>query len=226
MDIETDEDKRIYGPRWPKFLANCKAVLGVEAGVSVFDIDNIVRPQYAKIVKGHPDISFPKSPFEKVYEKLLVPYEDNIFYRTISPRHFEAAAFRVCQILFEGKYSEILKPMEHYIPLKKDFSNFDEVIGIFQDKELRSRIIENAYTDLIASKKYSYERFIKHFDDELIEYSSEIDEREALKIKSLLGRRSFYQYMWLMLAIIRQTNFPGRGIIKPLVKPFLKYLGI
>ena len=58
----------------------------------------------------------------------LPRWEDVVFYRTISPRHFEAAAVRVCQILFEGRYSEAMEPMVHYIPLKKDFSNLDEVL--------------------------------------------------------------------------------------------------
>ncbi|MCJ7532967.1 MAG: hypothetical protein MUO64_18335, partial [Anaerolineales bacterium] len=35
LDIETKETKRIYGLNWYKFLANCRAVLGVETGVSV-----------------------------------------------------------------------------------------------------------------------------------------------------------------------------------------------
>ena len=64
---------------------------------------------------------------EEAYELLLYQYEDNIPYRTISPRHFEASALRLCQILLEGKYSGVMRPMVHYIPLKKDFSNFDEV---------------------------------------------------------------------------------------------------
>ncbi len=85
---------------------------------SIFDIDDTVRPQYERLTAEHPGISF-----DEAYAKLLHRFEDKIRYRTISPRHFEAAAFRVCQILFEGRYSEIMQPMIHYIPLKKDFSN-------------------------------------------------------------------------------------------------------
>ena len=66
-------------------------------------------------------------------------------YRTISPRNFEAAAFRVCQILYEGHYSGVMEPMRHYIPLRKDFSNFDEVVERFRDavaapRERRERL--------------------------------------------------------------------------------------
>ena len=57
-----------------------------------------------------------------MYERLLAQYDGKgVYYLTMSPRVFEAAAVRSCQILFEGRYSGILEPMVHYIPLKKDF---------------------------------------------------------------------------------------------------------
>ena len=161
MDIETDEDKRIYGPAWYEFLANCRAMLGVEAGVSIFDVDDVVRIAYEQLVAKNPRISF-----EELSAKVLDKWEDNIFYRTISPRHFEAAAFRICQILFEGSYSGVMQPMVHYIPLKKDFSNFDEVIRLFKDTQIRRELTENAYRDLIASGQYSYQKFVEDFDQD------------------------------------------------------------
>ena len=36
-------------------------------------------------------------------------------------------------ILFEGSYSGIIKPDEHFIMLKKDFSNFDNVLKKSKD---------------------------------------------------------------------------------------------
>jgi len=163
MDISSEEQKRIYGKQWLEFLGNCRATLGVEAGVSIFDIDNVIIPQYQRMVAEKPEMDF-----EEVYEKLLCRYDGKgIYYRTISPRAFEAAAVRTCQILFEGRYSGILKPMVHYIPLKKDFSNFDDVIRMYRDESFRRELTENAYRDLIASGEYSYRQFIKKFDEGL-----------------------------------------------------------
>ena len=228
VDIETEEAKRIYGDSWFKFLANCKSVLGVEAGVSVFDIDNVVRPQYAKLVKGHPDLSFPDCPFEEVYEAILAPYEEKIFYRTISPRHFEAAAFRVCQILFEGKYSGVLKPMVHYIPLKKDFSNFGNVVDMFRNASLRQTLTENAYQDLIASGRYSYEGFVQGFDGELLSrgLSSALSRTEAEMMDHLMDKGKFRRFLLTLLAIAREKRFPGRDALKPVLKPLLDHFGI
>lgn len=162
FDVETEEHMRIYGDDWYRFTADCRGVLGVEAGVSIFDINNEVRPQYEKLLAENPDMSL-----EEMENRLLGRYEDNIYYRTISARHFEAAAFRVCQILFEGKYSGILEPMVHYIPLKKDFSNIDQALELFRDDEFRNRLTDNAYRDLIESGRYSFRALIEEFDREL-----------------------------------------------------------
>jgi hypothetical protein len=185
LNIETQEQQRIYGKAWYEFVADCRGMLGVEAGVSIFDTEDVVRLAYEKLILENPQISF-----EEMSQKLLNQWEDNIFYRTISPRHFEAAALRVCQILFEGKYSGIMQPMVHYIPLKKDFSNFDEVIRLFQDETVRYELTENAYRDLIASGKYSYKNFIQTFDNELSKegFSPTISEEEIKRVSSYMDK--------------------------------------
>ncbi|MGH2462321.1 MAG: hypothetical protein ACRDFZ_01685 [Candidatus Limnocylindria bacterium] len=164
LDIATDEADRLYGDAWYRFLGSSRAVLGVEAGVSIFDINDQVRPATEAFLARHPSASF-----EEVEAQVLQPWEDNIPYRTISPRHFEAAAFDTCQILFEGSYSGILASGTHYIQLRKDFSNFDEVIQTFRNAGQRARIVANARRDLIESGRYGYAAFIRSFDDALAE---------------------------------------------------------
>ena len=66
-------------------------------------------------------------------------------------------------ILFEGEYSSVLEAIKHYIELKKDFSNINEVIEMAQDPELYNKITNRAYSDLIESGKYSYQSFIQDF---------------------------------------------------------------
>jgi hypothetical protein len=207
LDIESEEEKRLYGDRYYEFPANCRGVLGVEAGVSIFDIDDVVRPHYERLLAENRRITF-----EEAHTRLLHRFEDNIPYRTISPRHFEAAAFRVCQILFEGKYFGIMQPMVHYIPLKKDFSNFDEVIHRFKDVRLRQQLTENAYQDLIASGRYSYQRFIQGFDEELLAagLTPDIPVTKMHEVTDLLARGSRYKYACAWINSLRDRPFPGR----------------
>jgi hypothetical protein len=163
LDIDVSENGRLYGEDWYRFLSRCRAVLGVEAGVSIFDIEDKVRHACEGFSGTQPEASF-----SDIENRILKEWENNIFYRTISPRHFEAAAFRTCQILFEGKYSGILEPMVHYIPLRKDFSNIDFVMDTFLNNTERQRIQDNAYRDLIASGRFSYRRFVEAFESKAL----------------------------------------------------------
>jgi hypothetical protein len=162
LDIGVDEDDRLYGDAWYRFLGRCRAVLGVEAGVSIVDLDDQVQPATSAYLATHPGASF-----DEVSREVLAPYEDNVYYRTISPRHFEAAAFDTCQVLFEGDYSGLMTAGTHYIGLRKDFANLDEVIGMLRDDAERSRIVVAAKRDLIDSGRHTYRVFIAELDAEL-----------------------------------------------------------
>lgn len=158
-DIETDENRRINGDGWFEFLSNCKFVIGVEAGVSVVDIDDVVYKEYQRMVKNSPDTTF-----SEFYNNVLKPYEDKILYRQVSPRLFEAAALKVTQILMEGDYNGVIEPYIHYIPLRKNFQNIDEVISLMGDSDYCSKIADQTYQELIASGKYHYRVLSEQID--------------------------------------------------------------
>lgn len=217
LDIEIEEEKRIYGDDWYRFLGNCKACLGVEAGVSIFDLEDVVYQKCENYITQKPDATF-----EELSEQILNKWESNIEYRTISPRHFEAAAFKVCQILFEGNYSGILKPMIHYIPLKKDFSNFDEVMKMYNNVELRQQISENAYNDLIKSGKYSYKNFANSFDQELINEGIFPEKNPSIeqKISIMLLRGKFFRDIRARILYFIFNVFPGKQFMFKAIKPY------
>ncbi len=165
LDIDMSEESRLYGEDWYRFLAGCRGFLGTESGASVIDVEDEVREEYEALL-----IETGEEPtVERLEQGALGRWDGATPLRTTSSRHFEAAALRVCQILFEGSYSGALKPDQHYIPLRKDFSNLDAVIERFRDPEQRRELTENAHRDLIASGEHSYERFFAGFDATLRE---------------------------------------------------------
>lgn len=210
LDVAVNEESRIYGEAWWEFLANCRGVLGVEAGVSIFDLDDRARLECLRLLRSNPSLTY-----EEAHDRVLYKWEGNIPYRTISPRHFEAAALRVAQILFEGEYSGVLKPSIHYIPLKKDFSNFEQAMATFKDPTARRQLTDNAYRDLIASGTWGYEAFVSIFDLELrragfrpeIQTSVRATVTDRLKSDQLLRKLSG------RLAITRHASFPGRRVM-------------
>ena len=89
-------------------------------------------------------------------------------YRTVSPRHFEAAACRTLQILYEGEYRGILLPWRHYLPLRRDFGNFEEIVGALRDGALAAEITERAFAEVAANPAYSYATFVGALDEAIL----------------------------------------------------------
>jgi hypothetical protein len=114
---------------------------------------------------------------------------------------------RACQILFEGRYSGVMQPGIHYIPLRKDFSNLDEVLRLFRDPRVRRELTENAHRDMIASGNYSYRRFIEGFDRDLIEAGLAPDpsSTELVPLGRAVGRGRRWRELRVQLRWIAAT---------------------
>jgi len=82
--------------------------------------------------------------------------------------------------------------MLHYLPLKKDFSNFDQVVEWLGDSRLPGEITENAHRDPIRSGRYSYERFVQGVDEELLArgLSTEITPKQRALMDNALQARA------------------------------------
>jgi len=153
-DISMREEDRIYGMDWYAFTGRCRAVLGTESGSNVWDFDGSIerRLQELNSKLGRPATYEEFLPFIEDVEK-----HSNI--GEISPRHFEAAVLKTPMVLFRGRYSDILEPWIHYIPLEKDFSNVDDVFHALEDFDLLEKITARTYQDLVTSGQYTYKAF-------------------------------------------------------------------
>lgn len=226
LDIAGGEGDRLYGDDWYRFISRCRAVLGVESGVSAFDLEGEVYAEYVRLLEERGAVGI--ADLESLSE-----WEDVVYYRTISPRHFEAAALRACQVLFEGRYSGILQPMVHYIPLEKDFSNMERVIALIKDAEVRGELTRNAHRDLIASGEWGYERLIESVDGTLQEagVSEEPDSagqaalRSALR-RGALVRRTRRQLDWLLRALLsRPLVIRAARLVHPVTSRVRRLMG-
>ena len=158
-NIEVTEESRIYGSAWPEFIGNCRAVLGTESGSNVFDFDGSIKSAIEAFLAENPDADF-----ESVHERFLQGHDDTIHMNQVSPRIFEAIAMKTCLVLFEGSYSGVVRAWDHYIPLKKDFSNVDGVFSALADLPRLAAMTQRAYDDVIASGKYHFRTFIRILD--------------------------------------------------------------
>lgn len=159
LDVSCEEADRLYGAAWIDFLLSCKAVLGVESGASVFDFTGELQRKVDQYVADHPGATF-----SEVQARFLLPYEGRISLNQISPRCFEAAALRTAMVLYEGEYSGILQPWRHYIPLRKDFSNFEEVAAALRDPARLQDLADRTYREIALNPRYAYPAFVEKFD--------------------------------------------------------------
>ncbi len=163
VDIELSSEKRIYGTDWYRFLGSCRATLGTESGSNIFDFSG----ELWKLSQANSD-----RPYDEVYKQYFEAHEGPVRMNQISPKVFEAIRLRTALLLFEGEYSGVIKPREHYIPLKEDYSNVDEVFALLEDVAYLNQLTERAYRDVVLSETYSYARFVagvdRHIDDRVL----------------------------------------------------------
>lgn len=160
VDVSLDSRARFDERGWAGFLNRCKGQLGTEAGGDYFELTDRTRLAVNEFQHQHPDASQ-----AEINERFFREYRDPVPLRVMSGRHVEAAGTKTVQILFDGHYDGYLRPDEHYIPLRKDFSNADEAIRKFKDRAYADRIAGNAYD--LARRELTYDVLINRFSDAL-----------------------------------------------------------
>jgi hypothetical protein len=156
VDISLRPDDRFTENGWAKFLNGCKGQLGSEAGGDYFDLEDAVRLRTMAYQAEHPAAGFPE-----IFEQCLRDERRAIPLRILSGRNVEAAGTGTAQMLFEGHYDGLFVADEHYIPLKKDFSNADEAMAKFRDTGFRERVAANALR--LAREELTYDRLLGRF---------------------------------------------------------------
>lgn len=66
-----------------------------------------------------------------------------IYSKCISSRHFDAIGAKTLQIMYPGRYNDILTAGEHYFELKNDHSNINELIALLRDPTQIQKITSN-----------------------------------------------------------------------------------
>jgi hypothetical protein len=161
-DIAWSEEARIYGSAWYDFLGRCRAMLGSESGSNVFDWNGDLSEVILQYKRTHPNLGH-----RQVYDAVIRGIEVDGLMNQVSPKIFEAIAFRTALVLFEGAYSGVVRPWDHYIMLKKDGSNLDEVFRLLRDDVYVDAMVQRAWFDVIDSGRFSYGAFVRLVDKEV-----------------------------------------------------------
>jgi hypothetical protein len=152
-DISTRPEDVILGSGWWDFLGSGRVVIGCESGSSVLDRRGELQAQIRRLLALEPELTF-----EEVSRRLPEGWDSWSFF-AVSPRHLEAVLTKTAQVLVEGSYNGVLEPERHYIPLRRDLADLDEVLERIRDVPKLERLAEQAYEDIVLSGRYGYSAF-------------------------------------------------------------------
>lgn len=79
-----------------------------------------------------------------------------VYAKCISSRHFDAVGTETAQIMFPGRFNDILEADRHYLALNPDFSNIDSVMARFRDPVERDRIVDAAHKHVLGAHTYAH----------------------------------------------------------------------
>jgi hypothetical protein len=197
-DISNTEKDALFGTRWFDFLMRCKYTIGVEGGCSVYDWDGAIAARTREYAAASPGAAF-----EEIAASCFSGLDGDFECSLISPRHIEAAMTKTCQVLVEGAYAGVLEPGLHYIEVKRDFSNLDQVLEQIQQDQVRTGITERAYADVVLSGRYSYGRFAETVMRESLRETAQAVSRQRSARLRLAWNRSDEQLLRLWSIVAR-----------------------
>ncbi len=155
----------LNGDDWIHFLLSCRTMLGCLGGSGLLDVDDSILRRVNAYVAQHPDATFSET------EAACFPGLDNrIHLYALSPRHFECAMTKTCQILMEGDYAGVFEPGVHYIELKKDYANLRDVLEQVRDKEHCARIAQRCFDDVVGDGGDDNPNTYAHFANRVVDF--------------------------------------------------------
>lgn len=163
-DIVVGDGGTLNGATWLDFINRSKFTLGANSGSSLLDPRGKIQLAVRRYIAKYPEASF-----DEVEQACFPGLDGHNEFTAISPRALEAGMLGSCQILVEGSYSDILKPWQHYIPIKPDASDFDAVREAMCDRSLTDRLIANCRATLLNTPALHYRAHAQGVIDLIVE---------------------------------------------------------
>lgn len=205
VDIELGDQGTLLGDAWLNFIGDSKFTLGANSGSSLLDPTGSIQRSVRTYLASHPG-----APLEEVEKNCFPGLDGKYNFTAISPRVLEAAMLGSAQILVDGEYSGIVKPGEHFIPIRPDASNFPEVLDAMADRPLVDAMIHRCREAVLSVDALRYKnraRMILNLIGEMTAHKKPASNGE--NVRHVIARYSSemqprYQSCW------RRQNYRAR----------------
>ena len=219
-NISTNASDTLVGRAWIDLLCNSRAVVGVEGGSSIHDPDGRIARHIEGLMAADPALDY-----ARVKDTALAGYQQDVVFRALSPRHLEAAMTRTVQILVRGEYSGVLEAGVHYIPVAEDFADLPQAMAALSDPGLVEPMIKRAYTDVVASGRYSWSAFFARHIEPFLGPPQASQPLASWVILAILKLADWLNMTMVRLEVAWATSPPGlRRSIATVFRPFKRLL--
>ena len=184
IDISTRHEDILAGDNWLSLLGNSRFVLGCEGGVSVWDPDGIFHERSMEYLNERPEATF-----EEV-ENACFPGEDGRYvFSAVSPRLFESTMMGCSQVLIEGKYLGLLRPWEHFIPVRQDLRDVEMALEVMRDVKSAKRRADACHELLIENHSLRYSTLVSEVMEDVDRCAAGREFREAGSARLMVSGR-------------------------------------
>lgn len=121
-----------------------------------FGLKKILSKLMKKTSLSYQSVSFSNVDFEEVFELFFKNKSCPVYGKCISSRHFDAIGTSTIQIMFPGRFNDILAADKHYIALKRDFSNIKEVLEKIDDPGFCMKMATDNLNMILENHTYQH----------------------------------------------------------------------
>ncbi|MBL8672509.1 MAG: glycosyltransferase family 1 protein, partial [Alphaproteobacteria bacterium] len=105
----------------------------------------------------HEALEDPAVPFAEIVARFFAGKpRPPVYAKAIASRHLDAVGARTLQVLFPGRYCDVLTAGQHYVALSPDLSNLAEVEAILRDPDACDRITEAALAHVLDRHTHAH----------------------------------------------------------------------
>jgi len=190
-NISTDPKDVLLGDSWTRFLGDTQFVIGSEGGHGLWDPYGTIQDSVNAYLSAHPNATF-----EETEEACFLGLDGANCFPGFAPRILEAALAGCGQVLVKGQYRGLLRENVHYISLREDFGNFDEVFAAMQDTRRVACMIEATQRAIVDNSRFRYRTFVADVFSNISQIrKSKRANLPARKLSSAAGRWMDFQLM-------------------------------